>query len=607
MKVRASLVVVGLILTCFLVSAAVAQTRTIVVLRSVRFIGNSRVATEDLAQAASEIASLPREYPTGAQLVLQVQQIEDGVTAFYVALGFYHISIDSFKLALVLPSDSNSDRTLNLYLHEGPQFLIRSIAISGARTKSEAQLLGNFRSAIGEPLDERVLASDIDETLKLYEEAGYPFAKMAVRSIIPTTLDSTHGEIAIQLTLDEALRARIGRIAIVGNSGTSADVVTRELRLPIGSYYNSTEVERARSRVERLGFFESVSDPELFAVNDSTVALLVRVKEANTSSIDGVLGYNPARTPTESGYINGFVNLNFRNISGTGRNGLLRYDREGRESQELEIRYLEPWLFGYPLNASVGFLQRVQDTTYVRTTVSGDLTLLFTEDISLVGSIAMDRVVPTDLPELGFSVLDSKTITTGLTGKLDTRDNTIAPHTGIVTALGATLGSKSIYGPGRFLDALSPRSVTLRTLSLDASVFLEVIGVKSIAAIGLHARDVTASGDTLEASDLMRLGGIRTLRGYREADFLVSRFVYTNLEYRFMTGRYSFLFLFSDIGYLFRDRLKSDPTEQAIQALSYGFGAQLESPLGIITVSIGLAKGESLDQAKLHFGLIKQF
>jgi hypothetical protein len=41
--------------------------------------------------------------------------------------------------------------------------------------------------------------------------------------------------------------------------------------------------------------------------------------------------------------------------------------------------------------------------------------------------------------------------------------------------------------------------------------------------------------------------------------------------------------------------------------MSYGMGAQVESPLGILAVSIGLAKAEPISQAIFAFGLVKQF
>jgi len=592
-----------LALSSFTVSAFATQPLKLV---EMKFVGNSRIAREQLFDGVTTGSPLPRVFESSAAFLLNLEQIETSLSAYYAAQGFYKMKIDSFHIALAA-RDTAGGFSATFFIREGPQYVIKSLTLEGANRFDPNDLLSRFQTRTGDVLNDQTLSQDINETLKLYEQNGYPFARMDVRRVIPSEIDSLSGTLAISLALDEGKRAIIGRIAVAGNTSTNSDVILRELRLPTGSYYDGVEVERARSRVERLGFFESVSDPELFLINDSTVALLIHVKEANSSVIDGVLGYNPGANPTESGYLSGYANLGFRNISGTGRNATLNYDHENQTSEQLEVKYLEPWLFRYPLNLQLNFLQRQQDSTYVLTSYGADLRLLLSEDVSIDGSIAYERVVPTILPGMAFTVFDSRILTTGLGGTLDTRDNAIAPHYGIFASLSALLGEKSINGPAQFLDAGSPSTVSLKTVGVDAAIFLPTINERFIAAVGIHARNVSSTGDTLDASDLFRIGGLRTVRGYREENFLVSRYAYANLEYRVMTGKYSFLFLFSDIGYLYRDMLKGNATEQTIQAFSYGLGAQVESPLGILTVSIGVAKGVGLDQATLSFGIVKQF
>src|SRR5205814_9148987 len=136
----------------------------------------------------------------------------------------------------------------------------------------------------------------------------------------------------IELAVQEGRRARMGKVVIGGNTLIDVAVITRELRLRPGTYYDADALAAARARVERLGFFESVAEPEFYLAADSSLTILLRVKEANTSAIDGVLGYIPARSAAETGYISGLADLSFRNISGTARSASLLYDRRTRES-----------------------------------------------------------------------------------------------------------------------------------------------------------------------------------------------------------------------------------------------------------------------------------
>jgi outer membrane protein assembly factor BamA len=259
------------------------------------------------------------------------------------------------------------------------------------------------------------------------------------------------------------------------------------------------------------------------------------------------------------------------------------------------------------LNLGLSYSQRQQDTSFTRTAIGGQLILAMKEDLSLSLSAASERVIPTDLPNYPFIAYDSRSIVTGLTGRFDSRDDPYAPRSGIRAELGASYARKTINGPARFIDSTTPISQGLQTIVLDAAGYHEILTPRMIGVLALHAGSISASQGLLDQSDLFRLGGFGSIRGYRDAELLASRFGYGTTEIRFMTGRQSFLFSFLDAGVLVKDSTKLAPTEQVQYPLSYGLGIQLESPLGLLSVSIALAKGEPFDQAKFHFGLVKQF
>jgi outer membrane protein assembly factor BamA len=130
---------------------------------------------------------------------------------------------------------------------------------------------------------------------------------------------------------------------------------------------------------------------------------------------------------------------------------------------------------------------------------------------------------------------------------------------------------------------------------------------RQVAALGLHGRELRS--DDIEVSDLYRFSGTNTMRGYRENQFLGSRIVWTNLEYRFLMAKRSFFFGFFDFGYYYHPAIaKSNITSSSENAkYGYGIGMRIETGLGIIGVSFALGKGDSFSQAKLHFGIINDF
>jgi outer membrane protein insertion porin family len=574
------------------------------------FHGNARIASERLLHAITlgDESILTRNLSNKSEALLAVEHAKQSIQKTYSEAGFLYARIDSFQFHLVVPADSTQGFQLDFFIVEGSEYQVRSIAMLGSTILTERELTSKMTTAPGQVLNETVLQDDIAKLLALYEQYGYPLAKIAIDAIIPRyDTAANNGSLAIHLRVTEGPHARIGKIVILGNETTNENVITRELALRIGAYYNADELTAARERVERLGFFESVSEPELYLDRDSTVILVLRAKEASTSAIDGVLGYNPPANATESGYLSGLVDLSLRDISGTGRNATLHYDRTTASTQTLEVTYLEPWLFGYPLNFNGGFAQTQQDSTYTQTTATGNLSLALTQDIRIIGTLSYERVIPTDEDSTAFTTYDSRTITTGLSASIDTRDNSIAPRSGVQGLLGASYGIKDIYGPAQYIDSSTPASIGLSTISLDVSGYHTLFSQKIVGVIGLHARSITASGGLLDASDLFRIGGIFSIRGYRDEELIASRYAYANLDLRFMMSELSFFNFFVDGGYLVKDSTASSAAESPQYPISYGLGAQLESPLGILAVSIGLARGEPISQAIFAFGLVKQF
>jgi outer membrane protein insertion porin family len=109
-------------------------------------------------------------------------------------------------------------------------------------------------------------------------------------------------------------------------------------------------------------------------------------------------------------------------------------------------------------------------------------------------------------------------------------------------------------------------------------------------------------------SDLFRLGGASTLRGYQEGQFLGSRIVWTNLEYRFLVAPRSFFYGFVDFGYIVQPviaAIKSAASEQS--KIGYGIGVRMDSALGLIGVSFAMGEGDTFGTAKIHIRLINEF
>ena len=514
--------------------------------------------------------------------------------------GYLNFKFEDEKVAYS-PDSQKVDLLINI--SEGSPTYVRDINIGGLDS-IDNKITTMFDFQRGNVFNKYDLEENISETLTYLENNGYPFAKIIVSSV-DFQKEGRENVADIYLDIKRETRSTIDKIEIIGNTSTKDYVITRELRLDSGAVYSQEIIAELPNRLNRLRFFEPVNVPRFYFNSKSQGVLLIEVKEKQTNNFDGIIGYVPARNEDEKGYITGLVNISLRNLFGTGRAAAIRWQQFDRNSQELELKYLEPWLLGFPFNINLGLFQRKQDTTYVQRKLEGALEYLATEDISASVFIGTEEIIPTENKIPVFKVYNSNVFTTGANLKVDTRDDPYAPTSGLFFINSYSFSRKKINGPAQFITPNLETRINLQRFALDFEGFYEFFK-RQVVALGIHGRELR--GSFFENSDLFRLGGTNSLRGYREDQFLGSRILWTNFEYRLLLTRRTFAFLFFDTGYYLRE---SDAERNILKSedylYGYGLGLNIETGLGVLGVSFALGEGDSFSDGKIHFGLINEF
>ncbi len=529
-------------------------------------------------------------------------RIESGLRQLgesYYSHGYILFKVDSFR---VVTSPGSGNAELEVFVAEGQRIVVGRLDISGNKFFPGQELRSEMNTSLGQPFDQATLESDIDFILKKYNADGFPLAKILIDSIY-IYRDNGRDSLCVSLKVNEGKRIRIEAVRIEGNTETKDYVILRALRIPADSYYNEDELERAQQRVQKLGFFRSVSKPELFESGDTT-GILLKVAEGNTNTFDGIVGYVPAQLG-QPGYFTGMIDISMLNLFGTGRKFRAQWHQETKLTQQLEIGYSEPYIFGYPITAELSFSQRQQDSTSV--TRNFGVNGIFTFSDYFNANLLLSDISTTPLlsAENNFSVYQSGILDAGIGVTYDTRNDLYSPTTGILYETQIQFGQKKIYGPSQLIQPGTRLTNYVQHLSVGLSLYHEFLP-RQIAAIGIHGEQVT--GTELDQTDMYRIGGTNTIRGYLENQFLATKAAWANIEYRFATGRESFLFAFIDAGYIYEqaDPIADTPAMSA-SLYGYGIGAQVETGLGILKASFALGRGDSFTQGKIHFGLVNRF
>ena len=559
------------------------------IVRTIHFSGNYVFNDREIASCMATVA--------GSHV--SAQQLADdraSVVRLYHRRGYY------FAVVAIEQKVPDFDSTLVdiiVDIHEGTSYTIGSIECEGNSHYPSEQLLKNFETHVGGFLEASLLERDIGTLLAWYGNNGYPFATVSISSI-RTSEDSTQHALVLYLKIEEGARVTIDEIRVTGNRETKTDVIVRETRFPLHETFNEEKVSAVSDRLKRMGIFSSVQEPQVYT-GENGGGLLLSVAEGNANTFDGILGYVPSPGTDGGGTVSGMVNVTFGNLFGTARKLNVQWQRDDAQSQEITLRYLEPWLFNLPLTLGGMFHQRQQDSLYVRRDVELKADLYATEYLSVGGIFEFEAVIPS-ASVFAQSLSNSQTTTGGAVLRYDTRDDALSPTRGVDYRTRYQIGTKKSTA---LLLGSANENVSVQKLSIDVDGYVQTLE-RQVLAVGLHGRQ-TISG-RLELGDLYRIGGANTLRGYRENVFIGSRVAWMNTEYRFLLERRSFFYGFTDLGYvtLPADELRHTAEEKLFKA-GYGIGIRLETALGNVGVSFALGQADSFTQGKIHFGLINQF
>jgi outer membrane protein insertion porin family len=535
---------------------------------------------------------------TPEQLNLDIKNIIDN----FEKEGFLDCRIDK------VDKEYNFDSTtinISVNISEGKQILIGDLVIEGNKVIPLSKILDLMYTKIGKVLKADVLNQDMSLILNAYEERGYTFASISVKDISRYS-DNGKEKMRITINITENEKINIDRIIVQGNTDTDEKVILRELRINKNTPITRENISEIKRRLENLGYFSRVDDPKIYKYKNETV-LLLKVEEGNTNTFDGILGYMPSTDSTGSGYFTGLVNLSLKNLFGTGRRIDARWEKEVKTTQELELSYIEPWVLSYPINMDFGFRQRIQDSTYIKRNIDLKADGLLGKYFTLSASLHYERVIPSDSSQTfsGMTIFNSRILSTGFELKFDNRDYIYNPSRGFLYRASYIVGQKKIYNSASFPGQNVPSDFTVQRGIVDLDIYYSLFRRQSFL-LSLHGGEVKSP--RLENADYFRFGGSKTVRGYREEQFLASRVAWSNFEVRYSLSRKSFASVFYDMGYYkkpYDDIAKTNEIHEFIYG--YGLGIRVETGIGIFGINYALGKGDSFLDGKLHFGLVNDF
>lgn len=500
---------------------------------------------------------------------------------------------------------TDSAQRLLLQIDEGARMLLKQIIIEGQDTVVMKRLRQVLDVRQGQTIDD-ALVFNVEQVLQYLENHGYPFGAVTIGEFeLEKGADSLHQELLFRFQVDPGPFVTIDSVIVQGNTLTKPTVVLRAMRWKRGEVFSQQRVERMRERLLRTGYFNEAQSPEILLDSQGRGNLVISLKEGNPNQLQAALGYNPGTSRQPKGYLTGVVEVAIGNLLGTGRTLEAYWSRKDPRSQELRFRYVEPWILGSPLHVGAGFQQTIQDTSFVRRQVSLDVSLPYSDALLIQAAIGTDAVLPDSIGQVLYQLPQSNAYLARLSMSYDTRNDPWNPARGVYYGTQVEIARKKVaHFSGSEPNSSAGGTHRRERWHLDGEIYLPTFQWQTLL-IGLHGKQLKSSEQPISVADLFRVGGTRTLRGYREEEFWGEKVAWLNIEYRYLLAPRSRIFLFFDAGYFSR-RVEPQHTIED-HKFGYGIGLRLDTRLGIVGVDYGLGEGRSLGSGLVHIGLTNKF
>ena len=455
---------------------------------SVNFIGNDNIGDTRLRSVIATKRSnlLSAIFRDDIYSDDKLRSDEDRLARYYFNRGYA-----DFR---VLSSAGDFDVEQNAYnvtisVDEGARYKYGDVVIDstipGIDTSSLASLV---ETRTGKTYS----AEDVEKTIIAITErlatSGYAFAEVTPRG----DRDFASNTISITYAIDQGPRTYVERIEIRGNDRTRDYVIRREFDLSEGDAFNQVMIQKARGRLDALGFFESINISTIPGSEPDRVIIVVDLVEQSTGDLGVGAGYavgDDAGVVLEG-------SISERNFLGRGQ--FVKFAVGGSaDTRTYTLSFTEPYFMGSRVSAGFDIYRNTQEQDNYDSELTG-ATVRFGLPITdkLTAQVAYNYVEETYTcstaactagalsTSLNNAIANSPWLKSSLSGSLtySTLDNLKDPREGLF--VNGTLEYAGIGGNANFLKATGKASF-YQPIIEDA----DIIGLVSVGAGHIEAID----------------------------------------------------------------------------------------------------------------------
>jgi hypothetical protein len=429
--------------------------------------------------------------------------------------------------------------------------------------------LNNFKIKFTE------LEKTLNAIVSYFEKNGYPFTMVNLKN---TTQNKN--VLSAELVVLKNEKRKIDKIVLKGYNNFPEKFKKHYLNFTKNKTFNTDLIIEVENKVNNLPFIQQVKKPEILFAKDSTL-LYIYLKKRSQNNFDGIIGFSNENNGKLK--ITGYLNLHLENIFDKGETFNLIWKNSKDLNNQLKISSITPYIFNSKSSFETNFSIFKQDSTFLNTNADAYLSYPINTKNSIQFLYQFEN--SSVIKETNSSLEDFSKNLFGISYRFSSPLKTNSKHhikfdTGILYGNKKTKNTENeskLFFNGSYTYNLNEKSL-----------------------ISLKNRFYKIDNSTLSQNEMLRIGGINSIRGFNDESIFTPEYNLTQLEYHLNLASNFNVFTITDFALY-----KNPNTTKQDKIYSFGLGSnfniQSNSVLSII-YAVGKPNNTSINlkNSKFH-------
>jgi len=418
----------------------------------------------------------------------------------------------------------------------------------------------------------------------LLTDESYAFATVRLNNIRPKSKMLLRAD----LRINKGQKRTLKDIKVLGYEKFPKSYIKYFLDIKTQKPFSLEKIKRKMDLLEQLSFVQQKRPAEVLFTTDTTTVYLY-LEKIKTNRFDGFLGFG-SNEETGSVEFDGYLDLTLNNNFNFGESFKLNYKSDENEQKTFDVLFQLPYLFGSPLGSTLNLNIFKKDSTF--TNAQQALKMFYQLNDKQQIGVAVFHQQSNVLTETTSLTKDYKSHFYGLTYQYIKRQKN-----DVLFPISAKVDISTKFGQRKTKTTTQQRQLQLK------GFYTFRLNPKNSIFFKIHLEELDS--DEYLYNELIRFGGINSIRGFEENSLFASRVGVLCTEYRYRLGPSLFVHSILDSGY-FQSTQRTNE-----QLFGFGFGFGLRTNAGLLRFNYANGKTKNspfiLSNSKVHLSLTTTF